>query len=608
MPRKFLIFIFLLTLGEVWAQSVEPLVVDSSFTSKSFFESLEVFDFQSIPDAQSVFSQKDKLFKSHKGIARFKADNKYHWLKLEIEGKANKTLVLDYQQIYVDDIRFYLFAKDSLVKQSKSSHQLSYQNKPFPGRFHAFSFEINPGLKYTLLIRVKNEKKGYTNRTFINLSTQSQYQSESDFYLLQMSLAAGCLLIVSLLSLGFFAYSRKSIYLSYGAYSLAFLVYIFSTNGVVNEFFSPNSFLAKPYFNTSLLLLIIVFHTHYIFKFFKISDLNIKKLNTVVNVFYGLCFLEILEIVIRNKSLIPLLFFYVMLFFWIITFLIIAFSKKQKEPILYLIASGPIFLNFIIVVLSISGAISISPVFFYYPHIPLTLEALGLGLALFYQFYQERKLVEAELEHNRLLTTHKILLAQEEERQKLARDLHDDLGGSLSVLNRELDEFNSDHNGKISDSVKLTQKIVEDLRLISHHLMPSSFTEKGLVKVLQETIELANRQNKIQFRLITEGPEKRLHPDREINTYRIVKELINNILKHSKATEATVQLIFFDVFLYISVEDNGCGFDISRANNLGIGFKNINLRAGFLKAQLSMESGINGTLISLEIPYNDPED
>lgn len=132
------------------------------------------------------------------------------------------------------------------------------------------------------------------------------------------------------------------------------------------------------------------------------------------------------------------------------------------------------------------------------------------------------------------------MLAQEEECQKLALDLHDDLGGSLSVLNRELDDFNQKNAQILTKSVNLTQKIVADLRTISHHLMPSSFEEKGLMKVVQESIEMANRQTKVHFTFVCNGNKRWLNLETEINIYRIIKELISNVLKHSEAKQAVV--------------------------------------------------------------------
>jgi signal transduction histidine kinase len=105
-------------------------------------------------------------------------------------------------------------------------------------------------------------------------------------------------------------------------------------------------------------------------------------------------------------------------------------------------------------------------------------------------------------------------------------------------------------------------------------------------------------------RFIPYGTERRLAPERELNTYRILRELLTNALKHAQATAITVQLIFYADFLYASVEDDGKGID-QRTQPRGIGLKNIQLRADFLSATLTTESGPSGTLIALEVPYSE---
>ena len=84
---------------------------------------------------------------------------------------------------------------------------------------------------------------------------------------------------------------------------------------------------------------------------------------------------------------------------------------------------------------------------------------------------------------------------------------------------------------------------------------------------------------------------------------RIAKELLNNAIKHAKATKIELQLIYFKNFLYLSVEDNGMGILKNKEKSEGIGLKNINLRVNYLKGKINQESSEKGTLISIEIPY-----
>jgi signal transduction histidine kinase len=113
---------------------------------------------------------------------------------------------------------------------------------------------------------------------------------------------------------------------------------------------------------------------------------------------------------------------------------------------------------------------------------------------------------------------------------------------------------------------------------------------------------LNNIKKNVHF--ITSGNERKLEWEMELSIFRIAKELLNNALRHAKASNIEVQLIHFEDFLYVSVEDNGIGFSNNKEEIKGIGLKNITLRVDYLNGKMSQESSNKGTLIAIEIPYN----
>lgn len=598
MKSSHLILLLLINIP-VFAQS-PVFELKEDFKTTDLLGFVSRYDSEKQDSIQQIF--RSKGFKLSPNVPSFNADFYYHWLKFKLNSTEKKQLVIEYQQIFIDEISFFLFENDSLIQQNASSWKLDFSEKPIPSRYHTFAFEVEKNKTYTVFLKCHNSEINYSNRAFIRVFSKKNYEKEADFYLLQICLSVGSLIFVTILSLGFFGYSRKRVYILYALYIVSISFYILVVNGVFNQFFNANkSLFAKPEFGSILVVFNLAFHSLYVYEFLKIKH---KIFTIAYLIFLLICLIQVLLFSFIPQSYIPFTYIYLYFAFLIISSLVSNFKQNKKAVFLYLGASGPVFLTFIFVILGAIGLTKINTLFYYYAHIPLMLEGIGLGLALLYQFNDERQKIETELEKNRVETTQKILLAQEEERQKLALDLHDDLGGSLSVLNRELDDFNERNAQILTKSVNLTKKIVSDLRTISHHLMPSSFEEKGLIKVVQESIEMANRQSKVHFVFVYNGEERRLPLETEINAYRIIKELINNVLKHSEAKQAVVQMIFFDDFLYVSVEDDGKGFDFNANENWGIGLNNINLRTKYLKAKITTESSSAGTLISLEIPYN----
>lgn len=186
---------------------------------------------------------------------------------------------------------------------------------------------------------------------------------------------------------------------------------------------------------------------------------------------------------------------------------------------------------------------------------------------------------------------------QEQERRIIAADLHDDLGATLSLLNRRALKENFS-----IENQNLIEKAIKDLRSISRNLLPADFETYGLIASLEKYILSLNEQQTVKFTFINFGERVPLKHDTELNIYRIITELSNNVMKHSKAQNATVQLIYHPNHLFVSVEDDGKGLEISK-DNLGIGLKNVISRIEYLQAKV-LELG-TGPICSFvfEVPY-----
>lgn len=224
---------------------------------------------------------------------------------------------------------------------------------------------------------------------------------------------------------------------------------------------------------------------------------------------------------------------------------------------------------------------------------------LALGLTIRYNMLRRENLeLEVSLTKTKTETARKVIETQETERQRLAKDLHDDLGGTLSAIKGKI------ANEKIKEeTLNLVEKAIEDLRLVSRNLMPPELENEGLVKAVLYTIERIQSSSTIQFTFISFGRETRLSQEKELNIYRIISESVNNILKHAKASEAIIQLIYHEDYLHISVEDNGIGIKKNQ-KDWGIGLKNINSRVEFMQANIKIDSSSDtGTTIMIEVPF-----
>ncbi|RQP03876.1 MAG: sensor histidine kinase, partial [Paracoccus sp. BP8] len=226
---------------------------------------------------------------------------------------------------------------------------------------------------------------------------------------------------------------------------------------------------------------------------------------------------------------------------------------------------------------------------------------------------REKAQLKKENDHIKLQAVRQVFQAQEDERDRLAKDLHDDLGGTLSVIRlkatdfqKKLDLLRPEERIVYNETIQLISRACDDLREISHSLKPKFFMENGLIGTIQERISILNRVSAVNFEFVYQYT-RRGNPEIELSIYRVVNELINNVVKHSCATQATIQLVETTQELVITVEDNGIGFEGYETSS-GIGLKNVSSRIQYLGGRYTIDTNHNGTTITIEIPFQNDRD
>ncbi|MFH1001185.1 MAG: sensor histidine kinase, partial [Bacteroidota bacterium] len=200
-----------------------------------------------------------------------------------------------------------------------------------------------------------------------------------------------------------------------------------------------------------------------------------------------------------------------------------------------------------------------------------------------------------------------IFNAQEEERQRIARDLHDGVGQQVSAVKmffQNLAEKLIKQQPEIqSELEKIKQMIDEtgkDVRTISHQMMPRALTELGLIDALEDMIDKSFFNSGIECHFEHYNIEERLPQRVEIGLYRIAQELLNNIMKHSGAKKVDIQLMKMEKHCVLIIQDNGKG--ISDNEDKGIGMLNIKNRLRTLNGEMNMESETGeGTTATIRI-------
>lgn len=232
------------------------------------------------------------------------------------------------------------------------------------------------------------------------------------------------------------------------------------------------------------------------------------------------------------------------------------------------------------------------------------------------QFYKRKKIesklkLETEIAKLNELRSKAVIEAEEKERIRIAKDLHDGVGQLLSAAKLNLSslqdklQLKDDENLLLlSNATNLIDDSVKEVRSVSHSMMPNALLKLGLASAVKEFINKLSVGNKLKIDLDIVGLENRLEPATETVLFRVLQEIVSNIIKHAKANYINIQLIKHDKELTMLIEDNGVGFDTSKINSFeGIGLKNILSRVEFLNGNVDFDSTLSkGTTVVIEVP------
>lgn len=232
---------------------------------------------------------------------------------------------------------------------------------------------------------------------------------------------------------------------------------------------------------------------------------------------------------------------------------------------------------------------------------------------LFYrkkQIEQQSKL-DTEIALQKEIRTKAILDAEEKERRRIAQDLHDGVGQLLSAAKLNLSNLDSKITNQteeqkiaMQNALNLVDDSVKEVRTVSHNMMPNTLIKLGLASAVREFITKLGNAPTLKVDLEIVGLDTRLDKQIETVLYRVIQEIVNNIIKHAKASQISMQLIRHETELNIMIEDNGVGFDTNQLDNFeGIGLKGIQTRIEFLNGSVHFDSTVGrGTTVIIDVP------
>jgi len=238
---------------------------------------------------------------------------------------------------------------------------------------------------------------------------------------------------------------------------------------------------------------------------------------------------------------------------------------------------------------------------------------LAVAIVLFMVFYQ-KKMAQEQVKRQQLELDYQTkmlratLESQEMERRKLASDLHDSIGGMLSAIRMGISTIGRSlpNPASIDQTKKMLDDTIASVRQISRELVPATLEKFGLTQALKELCERVHDTSLVTINFHEDGRLPMMQKTEELMIFRIVQELVNNAIKHAQASQITVSVGFRNRF-YVSVQDDGIGFDIDAQRNdrtpgKGLGLYSIENRAKQLGLNLVFDPPNKGSKITLVFP------
>lgn len=243
--------------------------------------------------------------------------------------------------------------------------------------------------------------------------------------------------------------------------------------------------------------------------------------------------------------------------------------------------------------------------------------AIAVGIIILILVYQKRQLQYLNEKSNMRMNFEKELFQtqleiQEQTFKNISQEIHDNIGQVLSLVKLNINTMDSNQPAplqeKIDNSRTLISKAIQDLRDLSKSLNTDYVIEQGLMRSIEYELEMIRKTGSYEIEFDTNGKAYRLEQQQELIIFRIVQEILHNIIKHAKATKINVMASFQPEIFMLAIADNGNGFDVSKIGSenydgFGLGIRNMHNRAEMIHADFKLTSSLQeGTTVTLTLP------
>nr|WP_165958264.1 7TM diverse intracellular signaling domain-containing protein [Segetibacter sp. 3557_3] len=545
------------------------------------------------------------------------------WLHFALENVSNTaTIAILRINSSVDSV--LLYETDTLsnpILLFATSRYLPFENRPFPFRTPAFPVKLNLNETKGLFLKVDNRNRGLYLPMYIEYSDKL-LRTENKRYLVY-GVYFGIFLFIVLFNVFLFVSLKDRIHLWYAAYVLSAIMFMIQDERFDLDLF-PNTWIRYlenlwvPPFS-----LLMIGTGMLVMQLFVGQNRNNSRLYFPIRIVIYTCFSLSLTIFVLSAFdpkyvLYPLkelyhvtdIIFPISMIF-LIAALIERIRNGERIAVYYLIAVLFMLIGALNFYLNHLGVLNVNLLKPNGVVVGLAFEVIFLSFLLTIRYNNLRREKEFLKATQQQHLADAMIKSQENERCRLAKDLHDGVGSALTGISLLAQNYFSKDVAQNPQEKQFRSLLLEsvsqtsqEIRNISHDLMPKDLEVSGLIASISNLVDLHNLNNdNTQFDFIHRGLIDNIDKRTQIEVYRVVKELCQNVVKHAAASKATIQCLLFDERLELIVEDNGKGLQPTLIRE-GIGIQNVKSRIAYLRGKLTVDSSIKGTTFLIEIPLH----
>lgn len=537
------------------------------------------------------------------------------WLKIPINSllKHHNFNFIDIGNPHLNFLKCWIVKNGKIIRAfPQTGDHLQFSTRPLPTA--TFVYPIN-GAEYKDADFIIATDKRYSKLDLpVSFYTEARYLKDSQARSLMIGLFIGVLLFALIFNFYLFLSIRQNLYLWYSIYLVMIVLYLGTNMGELFKYIYPE----YPFLNDIIRPAVLVFSFVPQVNFFN-ELMNLKQEMPKVYRFnywmlIGFVALFLIAVItsasgdlkIQSYWILANRIIYPLVLFIILMEAVYCYFKRINYAMFAVLSFLGMVVFLLIYVLQLSGLLLRNDFTLNAIYLGLFIEGMVMALALAWRFKaykvdSERLLLENQIQQENIFK--ETAGYQQKEMQRMSSLLHDTVGANLGFLRLETDNMPLTEEGRAKIATAITQ-LGHEVRTMSHGFSPLVLHDKGLYPCIAEMVQLILKNNQIDLQFEWLGKKEGLSIQNEILIYRMVQEILQNLLKHSKATSGFLQIIVEQDLVSIYAEDNGVGMN-AHVRSDGLGLKSLENLVKLLKGHFHIDS-IEHKGFSISIEFNQP--